>query len=245
MYFDRAGFLGNYPDDLTASGKYIPLSESMIWSEEDGSWKPFVTVSGIKTIEETNRFETLFVDIEDVYLIGGHYISPLQEFVRHVDAVHALGDFTNISRWNRETYSGVVVGEVKDYSGDYPFDPASTFSGMLRHYSANDGFEFGSLTVRFDAERSPYVAHALYPAEGESSWIRHSTGEGWIQDAVEMLFVDKDDFGRILVSTTVSGLLILDTELGMMPSPTYEKANLSFIETSGVFVTDMDTLRIY
>ncbi len=233
-----------------------PATMSVLQETSDGVWEFVIQVSGISGSLEARigrtaftrypQYHTLHANINDIYIIGEHRINPLQEAIRHVNGYNPesqWSDVTNISRWNRTTLSGTVVGEVFDEGGDYPFDPGvrPVFSGMMRHFQADDGFWFGSTCVKFEgALGQPYVAFSDYPAEGENSWYRTLPFYG----SIDMLYVEKEDYGRLLVSTTSGNVFILDTE-DTFSSPYQESDLSSFIQTSGVVITGLDTLRIY
>ncbi len=239
-------------------GRYpYPATMSVLQEVSDGVWDFVIQVSGISGslpdyvgehgFTRYPQYHTLHVDINDIYIIGEHRINPLQQAIRHVEDYNPptqWSDVTNISKWNRATLSGTVVGEVADDPGDrYPFGPGvrPVFSGMMRHFLADDGFWFGSTCVRFEgALGQPYVAFADYPATGENSWYRNQPFYG----SIDMLHVEKYDYGRILVSTTSGNIIILDTE-ATFPYP-YQESDLSaFTQISGIVVTGLDTTRIY
>ncbi len=239
--------IGTYDSELTHSGIWSrPGPVSILEEDFNDNWNIVITVSGIYSNQfgslDYSTFQTLYADIQDVYIIGEHKINSLQDGVRHTEPWGPWGPKTIISKWSRATFSGAVVGETWDNhpSAEHPF---VLFSGMVRHFVADDGFWFGSTCVRFDKmgyPNAPYVAFADYPATGEESWFEI----GDIQGAVDMEYVESFDGGRMLVSTTISGLLILDTET-TFTSP-YPQSDLSALSLApGVFVTDLDTLRTY
>ena len=97
------------------------------------------------------------------------------------------------------------------------------------------------MAVRFEGESgTPYVAYSEYPATGEDSWYTIPAFHG----SIDMLYVEKYDFGRVLVPTTSGNIYILDTETAF--GHPYAESDLSnYIVSSGVVVTDLDTQRIY
>jgi hypothetical protein len=237
MYFNYSEGFPNPVEDLTASGVYSWSNGMTVWTEDfNNNWRVAISISGLPN--NVSRYLTLHSDIQDVYVVGEHRIDSLQQQDRIINLVPTSLIKTNVSKWSRDTYSGIIVGEIDtDLPVDYPFD--LTFSGTMRHFSAHDGFWFGSMCMRFNADRGPYVAFADYPAEGEDSWIELS----WIQQPLDMLFVEKYDFGRVLIPTMSGNIYILDTEDTFDP---YTESDLSnFIASSGIIITGLDTQRIY